>query len=279
VEQTSDDLFQKCLSYLEGTYESSELRSLVEILLEDAFGITRMDRVMKKQVNVDETTLANYLDRIKEHEPIQYITGKALFMDRVFYVAPGVLIPRPETEELVRWIVEENEIEKPVIWDIGTGSGCIAISLAVEIPNAIVHASDISTEALTIAESNNDSLKKRVQLFQSDVLNDAIPDLKLDILVSNPPYIPESDRADMHANVLQHEPEVALFVPNNDPLRFYRKIGEVGLLCLKNDGQLYFEVHERLADETLAMLLNMGYKQGEVKKDMQGKKRMVRVRK
>jgi release factor glutamine methyltransferase len=279
VEQTADDLFQKCLDRLEGTYDVSELRSLVNILLEDAFGITPMDRAMKKRVVVDEHKLSNYLERIRNHEPIQYVTGKALFLNRSFNVAPGVLIPRPETEELVQWIVDENEIKTPTIWDIGTGSGCIAISLAAEIPNAMVYASDIAKEALGIAETNNATMGTSVQFLQSDVMADEMPPLEIDVLVSNPPYIPESDKQEMHENVLLHEPSTALFVPNEDPLRFYRRIGQVGLVCLKDEGQLYFEVHERYAKDTLAMLVDMGYAQGEIRRDMQGKERMVRVRK
>ena len=238
-----------------------------------------MDRAMKKRVTVDERVLSIFLDRIRNHEPIQYVTGKALFLNRSFNVAPGVLIPRPETEELVQWIVELNEIKIPTIWDIGTGSGCIAISLAAEIPNSIVYASDISKEALNIAESNSSALGTKVEFLQSDVMADEMPPLEIDVLVSNPPYIPERDKEEMHENVLLHEPSTALFVPNDDPLRFYRRIGEVGLECLKDGGLLYFEVHERYAKDTLDMLLDMNYTQGEIKRDMQGKERMARVRK
>ena len=247
--------------------------------MEDAFGITRMDIAMRKTVSIDSGALANSLNRLAAHEPVQYVVGKAYFLDEAFKVSPDVLIPRPETEELVQWILSENNESNLSVWDIGTGSGCIAISLAKQLTDATVYASDISGSALNLARTNSLEHGTIVQFLQSDVLNDTTPIDDLDIIVSNPPYIPESDRTSMHVNVLNHEPSTALFVPNDDPLRFYRKIGAVGLECLKDGGLIYFEVHEQLANETLQMLLQLGYTEGKIKTDLNEKKRMVRVRK
>jgi release factor glutamine methyltransferase len=276
VKQTADDLFQNCLTQLAGTYPITELKSVVRILLEDLFGISRMDMVLKKEVNVDAHALKEALERLRHHEPVQYVVGKALFLDREFRVAPGVLIPRPETEELVQWILEEKEQPNPVIWDIGTGSGCIAVSLALALPGAKVFGTDFSESALQIAQANADALHADVTFIHSDILLEA-PALPAPyIIVSNPPYIPAGERTTMHANVTKHEPESALFVPDADPLLFYRRIAEVAKDALAPYGRLYFEIHEKRGAEVKQLLEQLGYQNVEIKRDMQGKDRMVR---
>lgn len=277
MKQTADDLFQNCLTQLAGTYEHAELKSVVSVLLEDLFGISRMDVVMKKEVTVDAHMLTDALDRLGNHEPVQYVVGKALFLDREFRVAPDVLIPRPETEELVQWIVEKNDRTNPVIWDIGTGSGCIAVSLALALPGAKVFGTDFSESALLIAQANADARHADVKFIQSDILLEAPALPAPDIIVSNPPYIPATERTTMHTNVTKHEPESALFVPDADPLLFYRRIAEVAKNGLAPNGKIYFEIHEKRGAEVKALLESLGFADVTIRQDMQGKERMVRA--
>lgn len=271
-------LFSNCFDVLAKCYEEREAKSIASQFLEDAFGISKMDIMLKKSINYDSSDFEEKLDRLKKLEPVQYVTGITHFMGRKFIVDQNVLIPRPETEELVDWIISENTLENPVIWDIGAGSGCIAISLALGIKGAQVKASDISEEALQIAKTNNSELGTDVSFITSNILLE-VPELDLmDILVSNPPYIPEMERERLHKNVIDNEPSEALFVPDNDPLLFYRRIAEVGLEKLKPRGYLYFESHENYAREVCDFLESLDYTDVKIKKDMQGKERMVRAR-
>lgn len=231
---------------LQDIYPFQELKSLTMMIWCDLLGMDALDIYLGKDINLSESKqyeLENILQRLRKNEPIQYIRKMAIFLGRSFYVAPGVLIPRPETEELVELIAKENLNDAPRILDIGTGSGCIAISLSLIIPQAQVTAWDISEEALAVARRNNEVLGSAVSFQQKDVLAEIDSEQRFDIIVSNPPYVTESEKADMEPNVLDWEPELALFVPDNDPLRFYRRIAVLGRKLLNPGGKLYFEIN------------------------------------
>jgi release factor glutamine methyltransferase len=202
---------------LQDIYPSQELKSLTMMIWCDLLGMDALDIYLGKDINLSESKryeLENILQRLRKNEPIQYIRKMAIFLGRSFYVAPGVLIPRPETEELVELIAKENLNDAPRILDIGTGSGCIAISLSLIIPQAQVTAWDISEEALAVARRNNEVLDSAVSFEQKDVLAEMDSEQRFDIIVSNPPYVTESEKADMEPNVLDWEPELAQFIPS-----------------------------------------------------------------
>ena len=275
---------------LTGIYPATEAQAVVRMLLEElaglsladiyAGGIDRLDDAQRQQI---ERAMA----RLEEGEPIQYVLGRASFCGRSFAVAPGVLIPRPETEELCRLIMNTHPSESLNILDIGTGSGCIAITLALEMPDAEVEAVDISPEALAIAEANAARLGAKVSFHQYDILSEDSPPLgrgrgwvapstpKYDIIVSNPPYICECERADMERNVLDYEPHTALFVPDDDPLLFYRTIGQKALTMLVPGGILCFEINPLYCDQLIELLRSQGYGEVEAVSDSFGKRRFV----
>lgn len=248
---------------------------------------------MNPDRKIDDTKsqlLAQYAQRLSQGEPVQYVLGYEYFMGEKFQVNPDVLIPRPETSELVDWIVENyveksrETVEKPVynILDIGTGSGCIAISLARLINNSTVFAFDISTGALKTAKANAEAQNiKNIQFCQVDILNTensaySHPDVdKFDVIVSNPPYVMNNEKKGMDKNVLEHEPHLALFVPDDDPLLFYRVIAKYGKSHLREGGKLYFEINQALGKETCQLLEDSGYSNVELRQDMFGKDRMV----
>ena len=218
--------------------------------------------------------------RLKSHEPIQYILGTTEFYGLPFYTVPEVLIPRPETEELVQWIIHENKNSKPTILDMGTGTGCIAISLQKNIPQSTVLACDISPACLETAKRNSELNSAEVSVIQYDILSNA-PDFsfpELDIIVSNPPYIRETEKTLMEKNVLDHEPELALFVPDENPLIFYEQIADFSRIHLKNQGHLYFEINEAFGPECYEMLQEKGFSEIVLKKDIHGKDRMIGCR-
>ena len=227
--------------------------------------------------------------RLEKGEPVQYVIGTADFCGRQFHVAPGVLIPRPETAELCRWITSHGDrhsvrsnltecLSPCEVIDIGTGSGCIAITLALEIPKTKVTAWDISDEALHIAQENAKALGANVIFEKKDILNVFLTS-KYDIIVSNPPYICDKEKEAMEKNVLEHEPHLALFVPNDDPLLFYRAIAKNAIDALKPDGMLFFELNPIYAEDTESMLLDMGFKHTELRKDQYGKLRFLKATK
>jgi len=218
-------------------------------------------------------------DRLKKGEPIQYILGKAPFYGHEFLVNSSTLIPRNETEELVHLILKENKSTGLKVLDIGTGTGCIPISLALEMQQAKVYGLDISEEALDVARKNAKQLHTDVIFLKSNILEELPPIEDLDILVSNPPYIPEKGKAEMHPNVLDFEPGLALFVPDQDPLLFYRVIAEKGKKLLKPGGKLYFEIHEEFGAEVLSLLEEKGYVELRLLKDLNGKDRMITAKK
>ena len=267
-------IWEETVKQLEKVYDRREAENISYILFEDQFQVSKSDILLDDKKTLDQPKLHKSIERLLASEPIQYVTGITEFYGRNFEIQPGVLIPRPETEELVDLILKANAIETPKILDLGVGSGCIAISLALETRSS-VFATDVSKEAIHIAKRNASRLNAEVSFIQHDILSSNLPFEGLDILVSNPPYIPASDEREMHANVLDFEPDLALFVPNDDPLIFYLRIGEEGLHSLKEGGCLYFEIHEKYGLEIKQLLESQGYRHVVVHKDMQGKDRMI----
>ena len=267
--------WRESVQQLETLYSRSESESIIFRLFEDLFGVSRTDILVDAPTGFDPDHLSSALTRLLQGEPLQHILGKQFFLNRWFNVNKSVLIPRPETEELVRLIVDRSDSDKPRILDVGTGSGCIAVSLALEL-GAQVFATDVSSEALEVAKQNSTQLGGQVTFVESDVLVENFPVTSLDIVVSNPPYIPNADRAEMHKNVTDYEPETALFVEDHDPLIFYEVIAEKAIENLNQGGALYFEIHEAFAKEVVGILKVAGLKSIGVFKDFQGKNRMVR---
>jgi release factor glutamine methyltransferase len=259
-------------------YPTEEAENLVNWLLEHHLGLRRVDMMHF----LDEKDLPQALkldfERLKAGEPIQYIFGKGPFYGRDFLVNEHTLIPRNETEELVHLIIKENSQAGLKILDIGTGTGCIPISLDLEIKSPEVYGIDISEKALEVARKNGELLKSNVSFLKCDILNEMPNVRELDILVSNPPYVPEGEKSEMHRNVLDFEPELALFVPDLDPLLFYRVIGEKGKQLLKPGGKLYFEIHEKFGSGVADLLTRLGYQEVKVIKDLNGKERIASAR-
>jgi release factor glutamine methyltransferase len=265
---------------LAGIYSANEIESLIFLIFERLKGYTRTQFLLAKeeiltpenQFEIDQIVL-----RLKNQEPIQYILGETEFYGLPFYAVPGVLIPRPETEELVQWIIQENQLDKPNILDIGTGSGCIAISLQKNIPQSAVLACDISPVCIETARRNAALNGAELRVIEYNILN-RTPEFKfpkLDILVSNPPYVRETEKLLMEKNVLEYEPELALFVPDADPLIFYSRIADFAQLHLKNGARLYFEINEAFGHECSEMLRGKGFSKITLKKDINGKDRMI----
>ncbi len=247
--------------------------------------LTAADRVQllvdphREVEQVDMVEVERYERELMEARPIQYIIGSTEFCGLQFAVGEGVLVPRPETEELVRWVTEECPTVQRVL-DIGTGSGAIAVALAKLLPTAEVVAMDISEVALDYAARNAATNGVQVQVVQGDALSDwASSFAELDVVVSNPPYVPESDRATMHRNVRDYEPDLALFVPDNDLLRFYRSIADGAAQALRMGGALYFEIYEGAAEQMIEMLTERGWDEIELRRDFNDKNRMIRCRK
>ena len=264
-------------------FPQREAEQLMRILLEDLFGIDWNQQLMNPNLRIDEHQhyqLGEAVKRLLLGEPVQYVTGMARFNDLLIKVSPAVLIPRPETVELVQKIGTSLPEEKPVrVWDIGTGSGCIAIALAKHFTNAEVIAFDVSEEALQIARENAESNSAKVTFVQDDVLNPTSDyfNQPVDLVVSNPPYVCDSERTAMEANVLDWEPEKALFVPDDDPLRFYRQILTLAKNQMNPDGQVWFEINERMGEEMLSLCREMGFSNAEVLDDFAGKPRFVKT--
>lgn len=263
---------------LKEIYPPEELKALSMLICCDMLGLDALDIYMGKDMILSECKqreLENIIFRLQKNEPIQYIRGFADFCGRQFKVAPGVLIPRPETAELVELVVKENPDARHLL-DIGTGSGCIAISLDKSLPETKVEAWDVSEEALAIARENNEKLNARVSFRQTDVLADELEsETSFDVIVSNPPYVTEAEKQEMDANVLDWEPELALFVPNEDPMRFYRRIAQLGRELLVEGGNIYFEINQAYGRETTHILEMNQYHDVRVIRDIFGKERIV----
>ena len=265
-------------SRLQPYYTAEEVSALSRIVCCDLLGQAPTDYYLGKDIVLSskkEQELEDILQRLSRFEPLQYIEGRTLFLGRELWVAPGVLIPRPETEELVELMLKEIPADARIL-DVGTGSGCIAISLAKELPDALVTAWDVSPEALSVARANAHKLQADVRFVECDVLACQVDEVGLyDVIVSNPPYVTEAEKADMEPNVLQWEPSLALFVPDDDPLRFYRRIAVLGRDMLADGGRLYFEINRAYGREMVEMLRTMGYVGVRVEKDLSQNDRFV----
>lgn len=265
-------------SRLQPYYTAEEVSALSRIVCCDLLGQAPTDYYLGKDIALSpkkEQELEDILQRLSRFEPLQYIEGRTLFLGREFWVAPGVLIPRPETEELVELMLKEIPADARIL-DVGTGSGCIAISLAKELPDALVTAWDVSPEALSVARANARKLQADVRFVECDVLACQVDEVGLyDVIVSNPPYVTEAEKADMEPNVLQWEPSLALFVPDDDPLRFYRRIAVLGRDMLADGGRLYFEINRAYGREMVEILRTMGYVGVRVEKDLSQNDRFV----
>ena len=282
--------YQQLWRQLAQVYGDGEAQALARMVYEERFGLTLSDIYLGKDTQLsadDQTELEEIARRLLQQEPVQYVLGRATFCGRPFAVTPSVLIPRPETEELCQWMVSEvrdrlSAVSDPSILDVGTGSGCIAITLAAELPQARVTAWDIADDALQVARQNALRNHAQVSFQQVDALNiTPFPHLptpaSLHLIVSNPPYICNKERAKMESNVLEHEPHMALFVPDDDPLLFYRAIAAYGQTALCAGGWLYFEINPLYATALCDMLSVMSYHAIEVREEQYGKQRMVRA--
>ena len=262
-------------------YPHEELSAIIRAICCDMIGIPPTTYYIKERVTLttkQEACLNEIICRLQQGEPLQYIEGKAPFCGMDFIVRPGVLIPRPETAELVEWIVSDCAKQAPRILDLGTGSGCIAIALSKMIKNAMVDACDISSEALSVAKENSTQNGSSVEFFPHDILNMDTPlPHSYNILVSNPPYIKQSEATGMEEHVTKWEPHTALFVPDEDPLRFYRAIAEIGKTdALLPGGSIYVEINQALGAETVELFESYGYKEVTLRKDIYGNDRMVK---
>lgn len=280
---SSKQLFKKIVEKINSVYDLNESESIAFIILKDLLCLSGSDIISDKSLesfNDDlNNTLETYLDRLETKEPIQYILGETLFYGRKFKVNPSVLIPRPETEELVDWVISDNKNKSGLkILDIGTGCGCIAITLVAELSKAKVYALDNDKATLKVARRNAKKNNVYIDFNEANILDKyryKTPS-KINIIVSNPPYVLESEKKLMDENVLRFEPHHALFVKGKNPLIFYKHILKLGRDILLPDGKIYFEVNERFTEEVALLFERHQFKNISIKKDMQSKKRFVR---
>ena len=277
--------YQELWRRLAKVYDEGEAKAIARLVFEERYGLTLSDLLMGRDSEVSQDELELIAQRLEQEEPIQYVLGETNFCGRTFLVNQHVLIPRPETEELCQWIINHftDTLNPMEILDIGTGSGCIAVTLAAEIAQAKVTAWDISADAITTATENARRNNVKVLFQQVDVLNPSIAQhpsstpKHLDLIVSNPPYICQKEKTSMEQNVLGYEPHSALFVPDDTPLLFYQAIGKYALTALKKDGWLYFEINPLYAAPLQQLLCMMAFHDIEIKEDQYGKKRMIRA--
>ncbi len=277
---TFSDLEKQFIAELSNSYAREEATMLCFLSVQHRLLWTKASYLLNKQDLVtDAAYFLEILAQLKTSKPIQYVLGETEFYGRTFRVNPAVLIPRSETEELVKWVLDSVSIVNPSILDIGTGSGCIAISFKIELPEAEVFALDISADALALAQENAALHKAAVTFIEKDVLHMQPTDLAttFDVVVSNPPYIALAEKDTMKANVLANEPHLALFVPNNDPLIFYERISALAQAKLNPGGFLFFEINERFGIEVIELLVKKGFKQVALHQDLSGKDRMVKA--
>jgi len=264
-------------------YDLDEAESFFYLVLEDKKQLKRIDLALNPETQFSESEIAQWneiLEKLKQYIPVQYILGKTHFYGLEFEVNENVLIPRPETEELVDWIISNNSKSGNLqILDIGTGSGCIAISIAKNLPESNVFAVDVSEKALATAEKNAQNNDVNVRFLRKDILKTEDLEQQFDIIVSNPPYVRNLEKEEIKQNVLEHEPHLALFVDDHDALVFYRKIAELAQKNLAPNGQLYFEINQYLGKEMMDLLEEKGFRQMELRKDIYGNHRMVFGRK
>lgn len=273
-------IFKKLCDQLATAFDPEEAKSFAYLILEEVAGLHKTDILIEKRFTLTEKIndeISTILNRLLAQEPIQYILGKTIFYGLELSVNEHVLIPRQETEELVDWIIKANHRANHIL-DIGTGSGCIPITLAKSYPSSEVHAWDISSGALEVAMKNAADNEVRIHCQQVDVLSE-IPDQKFDLIVSNPPYVLENEKEGMRPNVLNHEPGMALFVPDQDPLIFYRTIGQMSVDHLNHGGWLYFEINEKYGQEVASLMNDYHFSHIDIRRDLNGKDRMVRGQK
>ncbi len=298
---TIQEAHRQLLFALYGLYDNREAANIADLVIEHVTGQRRIDRIVNKQMPVGpaaQKELADMQALLLQHTPVQYVLHEAWFADLKFYVDDNVLIPRPESEELVAWVAESQpqvagcivkgeandtrnlQPATPIrLLDIGTGSGCIPIAVKKKRPGWDVHALDISAPALRVAQKNAADLQAPITFYETDILNELQwPPLPIfDIIVSNPPYIKNAESAAMRDNVTRFEPHTALFVPDDDALLFYRQIARFALRYLRANGLLFFEINEAFGDEVCLLLADNGFTGVELKTDMQGKHRMVKA--
>lgn len=270
------------LDRLSSLYSRQEIESLTRLIFEKFPGFSRLQVHLNQHETISAANLAQIkeiTDRLTRFEPIQYILGDTEFYGLTLKVNRAVLIPRPETEELVDWIIKDCHLLNPAILDIGTGSGCIPISLVKNIPGASAEGWDISTDALMVAKENAEINKVKIDFIYADILNLDYPSHpnKYDIIASNPPYVTTSEQSVMLSNVIDYEPHIALFVPDADALIFYRAITDMAQISLKPGGNLYFEINEQFGNEITELLASKGFINIILKKDINGKARMVKA--
>lgn len=275
---TTREAINRLRENLAGVYDPREIESMTRVIFEDVLLWKPVDIVMRDQEPLPsffDTKLDGIIDRLLRHEPLQYILGKARFHGHSFAVTPATLIPRPETEQLVDMIVDQNPGSDLRVLDIGTGSGCIAISLARALKFAHVTAIDISPQALAVAQQNAAALKTRVSFVQQDILTTQAPREAWDIIVSNPPYITMSERSAMERNVLDYEPGSALFVPDDNPMLYYRPIAAYASLALASAGRLYLEINRAMGSQVVQTLQQAGLKNIQLHNDFNGNPRFA----
>ncbi len=276
---TAKLFFEQIRSQLTTIYEPPQANSVAFLVVEKLFQLSRNQLIINERTftKSDWNRLKPYLERLLNHEPVQYVLGEGYFYGRAFEVSSDVLIPRPETEELVDLIIKQNQKNTNLtLLDIGTGSGCIPITLFHHLPQAEVHALDISEKALRIAQQNAHKLQANIRFHQFNILKnnlDELPDFE--IIVSNPPYVRLSEKWQMQANVLDYEPELALFVPDGSPLLFYERIAQIATQKLKINGKLYFEINEAFGESVVKLLEKYNFKQISLCQDMQNRDRIV----
>lgn len=266
---------------LQCTYDQAEIGSMFYIILEKIHNLKRIDLALITDFELHKIHFSEWnliIEKLIKYQPLQYILGSSPFFGLEFIVNPAVLIPRPETEELVDWVLKAHQNQPDLkILDIGTGSGCIAISLAKNLKNANVVALDISNEALKVAQQNAINNEVLVKFINADILNISTLDENFDIIISNPPYVRDSEKLEMQRNVMEYEPHLALFVSQNQSLIFYEKIAALAQNHLKKNGFLYFEINQYLAQENITMLQNLNFKSIELRQDVHANDRMIRA--
>ncbi|TDI69399.1 MAG: peptide chain release factor N(5)-glutamine methyltransferase [Bacteroidetes bacterium] len=279
---TLKELKSTFITQLSEVYPSQEVESIFTVLSEYFLNYTRLETVLKADESLSKEIIKHFenaISRLKRQEPVQYICGKTEFYSLPFKVDKHTLIPRPETEGLVQWIIDDEnkkQTKSKTLLDIGTGSGCIAISLAKNLKDIDVSALDFSPEALKTAHKNSVLNSVKATFFELDLLDEQTLPQRYDIMVSNPPYVRELEKSNMRSNVLEYEPKSALFVTDKDPFLFYRRIARLANLYLTDNGRVYFEINEYLSDELKALLLTERFTDIEVRKDIFGKDRMIK---